>query len=933
MDDEQEQHPSAEPTLHLDASDAERRMLAQLARRRQLAASVAGRLSPRAGRMRGLALGGKRQFGVGLPLAVPHLLHLPNRLRREVDRGELQQFWWQRMAPNRAMLHRRRPLVRSSVTSALSPTTPLAEAPAGEAIDPVPPLDPPAPDLGSAATEGTAYHEDSASQAQQPARAEPTLVRTPAGGVASAVWQRLAAVLSPARLLAPRRNAPPAEVDRASVPAARPHAPTTSHSSPPHEVRSSAAADESALTPGESGIGAPAAPATVPQESGFSAPTASDTVPRESSYSEPTAAETEAENHRPATAGAVPEEVPLSPADEIAPLASRLTRRWVAPIGMIASGSQSARPSPTRLFWWPGSPTPAVPQPALPLPLGEGGGEGRASAEDAPPRQRSTPPAVSAPGLLGSVLEVHRAATTPTTRRVHFLQQVQHAERFATSGADASRWRVRSALTTLGAPTGEVHLPAGDETAEQPQTPQAQRLATILSPVHEPGGQHAQGDQPALPGRQEPARLPAPASPSAKANLRPPAHAARLLPIFEQVVVRLRCFARRTAAPPATPAESTADATLPAGGPRVGSVPVAEASSPALSTRAVHTEPSVIEPTAARGGALSDETRPPHATGLFQRIRRRMLEPPVAGQPPVYPVATARPVLALPVAPRPTPASLPHALPERPSDVSDTELTEVLRRLPAPMAAAALAAGVLGEAAGQAALERSGLAHRTRTPPPATPAQTSQTLHPGVLAPTASALRTAAFSPRPAQMGAAPAWPNRTLAAPGIRFYRADQEAVGDLRPERDASEPLLEAPDPNDGPAVGWSSVTQTAMGSALSPTAPYAMPERAWSTPLATQHAPLTPTQVPSPNPTGGGGAAFALAASGFSAAPLQRDVEPVAASGPSPAAHPATHTETHPTANAPVPEPKDLDHLAEEVLDKLRWRLAVERERLMG
>src|SRR6266568_126475 len=126
MDDEQEQHPAAEPTPHLEASDAERRMLAQLAGRRQLAASVVSRLSPRAGGMRGLAPGGKRQFGVSLPLAVPHLLNFPNRLRREVDWGELQHFWWQRMAPHRAMLHRRLPLVSSPVISGSTALSPIA---------------------------------------------------------------------------------------------------------------------------------------------------------------------------------------------------------------------------------------------------------------------------------------------------------------------------------------------------------------------------------------------------------------------------------------------------------------------------------------------------------------------------------------------------------------------------------------------------------------------------------------------------------------------------------------------------------------------------------------------------------------------------------------------------------------------------------------
>ena len=250
--------------------------------------------------MRGLAPGGKRQFGVGLPLAVPHLLSLPNRLRREVDWGELQHFWWQRMAPHRAMLHRRRPLVSSPVISgstALSPIAPIAEAPAEQAIEPVQTPDRPAPDLGSAATEGTVYHEASVAQAQRPVRAEPT------AGVVGAVWRRLAAIVLPTRVLGPRRRTPGAQLDPSSISPADAHRLATSPAPPLRTVPASA--DESAFTPGASGIREPAVAEMVPQES---------------RYSEPTAAETEVENQLPAAAVALPGDVPLSPADEIAPL-------------------------------------------------------------------------------------------------------------------------------------------------------------------------------------------------------------------------------------------------------------------------------------------------------------------------------------------------------------------------------------------------------------------------------------------------------------------------------------------------------------------------------------------------------------------------------------------------------------------------------------
>jgi hypothetical protein len=1096
MDGEQDQHPAAEPTAQLAAADAERRVLAQLAGRRQLVASIVSRLRPRPGLARGLALGGQRPIGIGVPLAVPHLLNVPNHLRREVDWGAPERFWAQRLAPHRAMLHRRRPLVGS----ALLP-------PSGRAVEPVDALAPLAPERWSSTTAGMVQIQDPIPQPQpaQPQPAQPQPARrvepglgTPASGVASAVWRRLAAVLLPTRAVGPRRTAStapataqtnPPESVRGAPETAQPvshassdGAPAVAHTFPyaatdsepaaaqripqpgsdepaaaqsaahessldepaaaqsaahesslgesamaqsaahesslgesaaaqsaPHESSlaesavAQSAAHESSLgksamaqrAPHESGPGGPSALQTGPGQSGSSelarAQAATLTVPpasrvgalsgafggrREAALGEPAAAQGLAEGF--ARTAAWPGDEPRGPADEIAPLASRLTRRLAAPIGMLARAAQRAHAAPTRLFWWPGAPTVVMPpasaapgrftsEPRLRLRLGApaggpatgelalgtsrdaGEGEGRAWAADTTTPRRATP-SVRAPGLLGSVLEVHRAATTPTRRRVPFMDHVQHAQRFAAAGgADANRWRVRSALTSPGPPTGAVHVTAAADRASEPppqlpgeeliQAPAAQHVPTTPSPPAEPGGfQNPQTDPSGLnTGRSQ---RPLPAS----AHAQTVGASVTRLPVVGGLVHRLMLGRPPTAPEPADqPALPTASA------------PPAERPSGAVSqpvpggTARQYQRPSTDEPAApddstpsqppGRGAQaheagltspVEQTNPPPPAARLFQRMRRQLLAPPATSQPPLAPREVSTPVLAPPPAAPNAPARTPHLLPERPSDRSDTELADLLRRLPAPMAAAALAAGVLGDSAGQAALERSGqAAPRTLTPPPPGPAQTSRTTyattpHP-VLAPPASAPRpiasTAAFtSPGAAQTSAWPA--KRPLDATD-----AGAETEGSASPF-EASEASFE-------PRVAWSSAAPDAMTLAPSPSAVHAMSERAWSAPVATHHAPLI-THVPSPG-SSGGGAASALAAGGFSAAPIERAVEPVAAaaSGPAPAAHPVGGGE-HPspgTAAAPPEAARDLDRLAEEVLDKLRWRLAVERERLMG
>jgi hypothetical protein len=108
-------------------------------------------------------------------------------------------------------------------------------------------------------------------------------------------------------------------------------------------------------------------------------------------------------------------------------------------------------------------------------------------------------------------------------------------------------------------------------------------------------------------------------------------------------------------------------------------------------------------------------------------------------------------------------------------------------------------------------------------------------------------------------------------------------------------------------------------------------------WDTPVVLQHAPvLGPSEFQhpaaghdhrsaNPNSTAGG-----LAGSGVAAAPLDRDLSAPPPSSSSPSMPLAS---SHPPAGAAPTSQPDLDRLTEDVLHNLRWRLAIERERLMA
>jgi hypothetical protein len=139
--------------------------------------------------------------------------------------------------------------------------------------------------------------------------------------------------------------------------------------------------------------------------------------------------------------------------------------------------------------------------------------------------------------------------------------------------------------------------------------------------------------------------------------------------------------------------------------------------------------------------------------------------------------------------------------------------------------------------------------------------------------------------------------------------------------------------------PAASHAVLTPPAQPPGVSPTESPAS-DNAWSAPLETHHAPVAAgsasihAMAGASAGTAGSAGTAALAAGGFAAAPLERAIDANPATSPAPAAHPASPGDSHATTgSAATPDPKDLDHLAEEVLNKLRWRLVVERERLMG
>jgi hypothetical protein len=186
------------------------------------------------------------------------------------------------------------------------------------------------------------------------------------------------------------------------------------------------------------------------------------------------------------------------------------------------------------------------------------------------------------------------------------------------------------------------------------------------------------------------------------------------------------------------------------------------------------------------------------------------------------------------------------------------------------MAAAALAAGVLGSAG--------------------SPPHAAQPAHHGVLAPRPA--------PRAARRVSSPSDPHRTSSS---------ESADHPYRQSHSSQRSFTESP-----------------------------ISDTAWSAPLETHHAPVpsSTASAAASSPHGAGGGVAALAAGGVAAAPLERAIEPEPTTSPAPATHPNTSADPHASAGGNAgPGAQDLDHLAEEVLNKLRWRLVIERERLMG
>jgi hypothetical protein len=105
--------------------------------------------------------------------------------------------------------------------------------------------------------------------------------------------------------------------------------------------------------------------------------------------------------------------------------------------------------------------------------------------------------------------------------------------------------------------------------------------------------------------------------------------------------------------------------------------------------------------------------------------------------------------------------------------------------------------------------------------------------------------------------------------------------------------------------------------LGARVAERAPIA---REWSAPLAVATPPIVSRRDARDAPV-----AAALTESGLSAAPLERAIETHV---PTPGDHVAGSAPPHPEAAS-----ANLEKLADEVLQRLRWRLAIERERLMG
>lgn len=631
-----------------------------------------------------------------------------------------------------------------------------------------------------------------------------------------------------------------------------------------------------------------------------------------------------------------------SPADEVAPLAAALVQRRGRPAGLVGRAISASGTLPSRVVGWPSRAARlahldswASAADKAPIP----------TRQPWPPTQPVRPVvAVQPAGLLQAMLAVHRAAVAPADRALHFAAKVR-SEHFASSDVRlGERWRVRPPPTPPAdrpardtIEPDQTHVPrlevadtlnrdvAAVAQAEGRAAPHTSVLAAVLERLTRrvsrseqaqtfPSHDARRADVPLrvaevvasygdsiLPEPPPPADAPSGGVPRGDSTSRgvvsqvapqssdgtpSQAPSAPPLPLFGGLLGRIGRRVQRADAIRQHPLTMTESAPATLALPNAADRPT--------STRAESVTdqplPAVTQPPALIAPILDapvGDRLPGGATRLPPTLE------PGATWPRVHPtIAESTPqgvVVHTPAwrpAPRATPPSpstrINQVLPGRPAESSDVELADVIRRLPPPMAAAALAAGVLGEMAADRAVRD------THMPPIGMPR-----LEPAV---------------PPAHME----YPTR-----GPDFSHA----------------PVAE-----DSSYAGDQSVPTSALSArgALESVPPYnrATPAAAWDPPVRTQHAPLSPSGPPaagwSPAPNlAPSSPAAALVAGGMAAAPLDRDVATVSSSG---AVQSAPSAEAHPTSGGP-PEDKELDKLADEVLDKLRWRLAVERERLMG
>jgi len=246
--------------------------------------------------------------------------------------------------------------------------------------------------------------------------------------------------------------------------------------------------------------------------------------------------------------------------------------------------------------------------------------------------------------------------------------------------------------------------------------------------------------------------------------------------------------------------------------------------------------PTMTGPRAASAG-------PPHTTLQDQQAHARQEPQQPASHEHQSQLHTAHSAAATPY------PDLPHGLPERPWEASDRELADVISQLPGPMAAAAIAAGVLGDSAG------------------------------------ASLQPLPSSDPRAGPRMVMPVGPTRAVA-----------HAAQAARP----AEPTGQAGQP--GP-TGWAS-------------------------PIHQTHGPVFGPSMGAGQSASSTAMAGAAASAGLSRAPIDRAVTD---------APPSSVTAGSATAADPTQATQDdeqkLERLADEVFERLRWRLAIERERHMG